>query len=92
MSFVLGGQEGSYQICYDFPVKERAKSTAAELFSFPTDCEGRSSDLARWTFFDVPLQASDHEFVGNSLSLWVFCPIVHGCLGASKEKRCSWIY
>ena len=79
MSFILGGQEGSYQICYEFPAKERVKSTATEFFSFPSGCEGRSSDLDRCIFVEVPLQASDHEFVGNSLSLWVLCPTVHGC-------------
>lgn len=47
VSFVLGGQEGSYQICHEFPAKERVKSTAAEFFSFPSGCEGRSSDLDR---------------------------------------------
>lgn len=67
------------------------KSTAAELFSVLTDCEGKRSDLARPTFVEVPLQASDHEFVGNSLSLKVLCPTVHGCLGVSKEKRHGWI-
>lgn len=67
------------------------KSTAAELFRVPTDCEGKRSDLARPTFVEVPLQASDHEFVGNSLPLRVLCPTVHGCLGASKEKRRAWI-
>ena len=30
-------------------------------------------------FAEAPFQASHHEFVGNSLSLWVLPPAVLGC-------------
>ena len=86
------GKSGPIRFAMILPLKKTVKSTAVELFSFPTDCEGKRSDLDRRTYVEVPLQVSDHKFVGNSLSLPVLCPTVHGCLGTSKEKRCRWFY
>ena len=63
------------------------KSTVAKHFSFSIYCEERSSELARLTFVEVPLKASSHEFVENSLSHWVLSPAVLGSLGVSKGKK-----
>lgn len=92
MCLVWGRQEGFYQIYCYFPAKGRVKSTSARVFSFSSHCVGRTSELARLTFVEVPLEANGHEFIGNSLYYRGLSPTVLGCLGAGKEKRNPWIH